>query len=312
MLDDKLLKEFFQIGSLDKFNKYSSVTFSNGALAGKWFDENKDLIYKDKYPLNLSITNQHKVYLAIMTWRNLSEDVKEKRIVYAKSPLYPTILNNFLVLCEKFCFCDDLDKFSSKSKFYLDNNILMKDWFISNKDIIILLSGEIETCQKIMGDFKKYKSKEILEEHKKLLKDKLFFAEIKNPAKFSLDCNYRLPSNIFSGMWFLKNENNILSSDLSVDKKIKKQFENYVSYTNLRKLFLKETNLGKFNPDIFIRFPTGAIMSDWWEFNKHYILECRDEIDKKITKEWYTYLDDLIENDRENIQKTLKSKRSLQ
>lgn len=226
------------------------------------------------------ITKGKKVY-----YMEKKEEKNSNNTGIKKNGVSITEINKLML--KEFLECPDLNKFDPRSRVYFKNGICMGYWFGININRILALKRP--ECEEIK---KQYEKKRRMDKSKRLLylrKYKYMFFIMKNMDKFNRESNLTFPDGTFVGEWFDDNKNDILSSEDLIDLNIKKQYNEYLAFEDLKKEFLKG-DIEKFNVGGYVRFSTGAIMNFWWECYMDKILLSNDDVSEEIKKQYEAYL----------------------
>ena len=147
--------------------------------------------------------------------------------------------------------------------------------------IMFVCHGNI--CRSPMAEF-------IMKEKVKNSRKKQYFLVTKGYEKFSDFSDLRFFDDQKLYEWFSLNKEEIFSSDYSIDINIKNQYYQYCYFVELEEIFLKADD-EKFDEYGNRRFPSGALMYDWFISNLNYIKNSGEEIDKEIMLQYNNYLD---------------------
>lgn len=203
----------------------------------------------------------------------------------------------------EFLECPNLDKFNPRSKVLFKDGTPMGYWFGVNMQKI--KESKDPLCIEIIKQYNKKKQKERFINMFYSRKCKYDFVAMDNLDKFSANSKLTFRDGTFVIEWFLKNKEDILSSDNEVDIKIKNQYFNYLAFENLKIEFLNASIL-KFDQYECIRFSTGAIMNLWWDCFSDKILSYTDSVSLEIKRQYDSYLS--LINKEEKIKEVLVKK----
>lgn len=200
MIKINLYDEFKKIEGLDKFDKDTEITLSNGMNAYMWFKENFESIINNK--IHTEILNQYKIKKRIDQEKRKKEEQKKALIDIKYAYL-------FLAL-------DDINKFDDYSRHRFYDGTLCHLWFIANKEKI--LKSDLEIYKKIKGQYKEYL-------HICKLKEEFIEADFEKFVPYS---DIRFSSGAFMYDWFESNKNNLFNSIYKLDLKISSQYKSYL------------------------------------------------------------------------------------
>lgn len=274
---EERLLEFLEYPNLNKFKSSSYFYFSDGLRMYHWFINNKKHIFSSEDEICRKIVEQYNEHKILIEKCHMDRKKNEFTLTF-----------EFLYMCKEFEECNDNKKFEYSSDIKFSNGMLMGKWFQLNKQKLfrgknsIYISIQRQYKDKLIED----KMKEKLENSKK----KQYFLVTRGYEKFSDFSNLRFYDNQKLYDWFSLNKGKIFSSDYSIDINIKNQYYEYCYFLELEEMFLK-TDDEKFDEYGNRRFPSGALMYDWFVSNLNYIKNSGEEIDKEIMLQYNNYLD---------------------
>lgn len=272
------LKEFVNIQSLNKFSRHSEICFSNGKRTYNWFSKNKkEILNSDEEDCKL-IQIQFEEYNNFI--KEDSKRIKEGIFLITKTSE---------ILLKEFINIQNIHKFDKDSNIFLSNGMTTYEWFLNNANAIFAEDNEL--LKQVKGQyFQAKKNKKIINASK----DKYYFYKEKDLYKFNEFSTIELPSKRKSGIWFLQNKEVILSSNNPIDLEIAKQYHSYGIYYALVLEFYYQNDFMKFNETSNIRFKSGALMSEWWEVNKEYVLSSDFFLSVLIKKQYEEYVKNIL------------------
>lgn len=165
-------------------------------------------------------------------------------------------------------------------------------WFFENYQF--LFDSKSPDCLKIAEQYKKKRLLDKEKARRKYRNYRLMFYKESNINKFAFGSNVSFQDGTLMNEWFDKNKENIFDSKQPIDVYIQSQYREFLMYYDLRREFLEEENLDKFNPEGNVRFLTGAIMYFWWERYKDGILTSNFNSDEEIKNQYNEFNDNNV------------------
>jgi len=185
----------------------------------------------------------------------------------------------------EFMMIDDLSKFNDNSNIYLSNGIKTSKFYVDN--YIYIQNNNSDDCKMIVKQYKMYLFQKKQRETFNLTKCKLEFYKMPED-KFYEDSNLYLTNKENSYSFFARlidyyqQEPNLSKLDFE----ILRQYEVYLSFIELKKEFLSDDSMEKFDESGYVRFENGAIKNIWWTVYKDDILNSDHDIDIKISNQY--------------------------
>lgn len=279
---DEKLREFYESRMKNGIYDKTCECFSDGTKMDNWFKkkEVRNIIFSSDDSMCIEIKEAYAKYL-ISVKRNPNRDFTESiKVTKVKNKMY-----------QEFVDYESLSKFEMNSDAKFLSGLSMSKWFFEYKNYI--LQSKNKLCVEIQQQYEKYleQKRELYIKKQKLLyeKNKCIFYKESDINKFDSSGNVKFPDGTFMGEWFKKYKKVILLSDGLIEKEIQKSYELYLSVYELKKEFLKEENLDKFDEFGYVKFSSGALMNFYWEVYKDSILNSYCDIDKLIKKQYYEY-----------------------
>ena len=269
--------EFLQCTNYDKFKSGSYYFFSDGLRMYHWFINNKKYIFYSDDEICKKIVEQY----------NERKDLIKKSHGDRKKCEF-TVTFEFLYMCKEFEEYNDNNKFEYSSDIKFNNGVLMGKWFKLNKQKIF--EGKNLVYISIQKQYRNKLYEDKMKEKVKNSRKKQYFLVTKGYEKFSDFSDLRFFDDQKLYEWFSLNKEEIFSSDYSIDINIKNQYYQYCYFLELEEMFLKVDD-EKFDEYGNRRFPSGALMYDWFVSNLNYIKNSGEEIDKEIMLQYNNYLD---------------------
>ncbi len=260
-----------------KFGYSNCAYFSNGTYVCGWFKVNKKKIFNLNNDVSKKIMSEYEEYLLIAT-----EKEKEKMKTIKEK------IDKFNDYCTLFYNIKDYKKYEENSNITLVNDLLAYDWFNYYKTRISL--STLDICKLIMKDYnnyKKYKGKQKQVEKQRKVQE--FYLQ-SGYDKFNKNSKLKFKDGQLMTEWFYDNFDYILSSDNVIATFIKKQYDMFLCICLLKKEFIDNPNLEKFDEFSNVRFNSGALMSDFFYSNFKQISNSNDRLDCIIMSEYNKYI----------------------
>lgn len=278
----KKAEEFLNIEDTSKFF-YDTLKFSDGKATSYWFRRNRKIIETSDSLVCKKIMEQYDDYLKMVR----SNEVKMCG-EFSKS------------LLVEFANIKDLNKFDPRCEIMLSNGMTCGNLFCKYRKNILTLSDKFSLG--IDEQYKRYLLQKKQNELKKQMRYKHEFYFERDLNKF---CSY---SKLFFSDkhkmmydWFNENKNRIIEISQRckaegnaecIEAKIIKQYQQYLSFYELKQDFLRESGYAKFFDagDEIVRFSSGASMNMWWEDSCELILASNCPIDVAIHEQYNNYV----------------------